>query len=189
MLSLYEVIAALFSLAYLYFTAKLHPIGWFCAFVSTAMYTWIFFDVSLWMESLLNIFYLVMALYGFYRWVCYQKTADKTIQSWSMQQHLKVCLPTMLLVGVMGYTLNYFSLSSMTYIDSFTTCFSIVATLMLIEKVIDNWLYWVVIDSFSIYMYLEKGLWVTCLLYSVYIVFALHNYFAWLKLQKLTYAH
>lgn len=189
MLSMYEVIAALFCMAYLYFTATLHPAGWFCAFVSTAIYTWLFFDVNLWMESLLNIFYLVMALYGFYCWVLNQKTVDKPVQSWTMSQHLKVGVPTVLVALMIGFILNYFSLSSMTYLDSLTTCFAIVATFMLIDKVIDNWIYWIAIDSLSIYMYLEKGLWVTSCLYCIYIAFALYNYFSWLKLHKVSYAY
>ena len=187
--SLFELLATFFSLGYLYFMARLHPLGWVCALVSTGLYTWLFFDVNLWMESLLNLFYLVMAFYGFYQWTLNHHQIEQTIQSWPLSKHLKVCFILMGVVCVLGSMLHHFTTSTMTYLDSFTTCFSILATFMLIDKVIDNLLYWIVIDSFSIYMYVEKGLWLTSLLYCVYIAFALHNYFAWIKLKKVTYAN
>ena len=63
-----ETVAVVLSIAYLLLAMKENSLCWYCAFFSTAIYVWIFGDVSLYMESALNIYYMVMAVYGWYQW-------------------------------------------------------------------------------------------------------------------------
>jgi nicotinamide mononucleotide transporter len=69
----------------------------------------------------------------------------------------------------------------MPYIDSFTTWGSIITTFMVAHKVVENWLYWIVIDAISIYLYIDRELYQTVGLYSIYLILAVIGYIAWRK--------
>jgi nicotinamide mononucleotide transporter len=72
----------------------------------------------------------------------------------------------------------------MPIVDSFTTVFSIIATYMITKKVLENWLYWIVIDAVSIYLYLSRDLHLTSFLFMLYAIIAIFGYFSWLKKMK-----
>ena len=69
----------------------------------------------------------------------------------------------------------------MPIIDSFTTVFSIFATFMVAKKILGNWLYWIVIDIASVYLYDSRDLKQTAFLFIVYTAFAIYGYFSWIK--------
>ena len=56
---------------------------------------------------------------------------------------------------------------------------------MVAKKILENWLYWIVIDAAAIYLYLEKGLYLTALLFAAYILIALVGYIAWCRDYRL----
>jgi len=65
------------------------------------------------------------------------------------------------------------------YLDSFTTWASVVTTFMVARKILENWFYWLVIDSVSIYLYFDRELYFTSLLFAIYIVIIFFGWFAW----------
>ena len=67
------------------------------------------------------------------------------------------------------------------YIDSATTVFALFSTFMLAQKVIENWLYWIIIDAVSIYIYIQKGFYLTAILFVLYTVLAVVAYLTWKK--------
>ena len=64
----WEILAVLLALAYLWLATRENILCWYCALVSTAIYTALFWNVSLLMESALNVYYMAMAVYGWYQW-------------------------------------------------------------------------------------------------------------------------
>jgi len=66
-------------------------------------------------------------------------------------------------------------------LDSFTTWGSVVTTFMVVRKVLENWIYWLVIDSISIYLYIDRELYFTSMLFVVYIVIIFFGWLSWLK--------
>jgi len=70
------------------------------------------------------------------------------------------------------------------YTDGFPTVFCFVATFMVTRKVLENWIYWVVIDFFSIFLYFSRGLYLSSLLYIVFTVLAVFGFFAWYNQYK-----
>ncbi len=182
-----ELIAMLLSLAYIILAAKGSLWCWPAAFISTAIYSIIFYDVSLLMDSALNIYYLVMAIYGYWVW---QKSASKsdifltkktplTFISWSSSQHIKACFLLTIISFVLGYIMANHTSASFPYLDTFTTIFAVFTTYLVTQKVLENWLYWIVIDFVSIYLYIEKELLPTAILFAIYIVIAIYGYIKW----------
>ncbi len=183
-----ELVAMLLALAYVVLAAQGSLWCWPAAFVSTALYTYIFYDVLLLMDSALNVYYLLMAVYGYWVW---QKGASSNneqrslaIVSWQLSFHLKICLILTVISLVLGYLMANYTPANFPYLDTFTTVFAVFATYLVTQKVLENWLYWIVIDAVSIYLYVEKDLTPTVVLFGIYIIIATWGYFKWLSLYK-----
>lgn len=181
-----ELIAMLLSLAYVLWAAAGSIWCWPAAFISTALYSYIFYDVSLLMDSALSVYYLVMAIYGYWVW---HKPADNKhkaleIASWQLSFHIKACTILAIISFSLGYIMANYTTADFPYLDTFTTVFAVFATYLVTQKVLENWLYWLVIDAISIYLYLEKDLMPTVVLFCIYIIIATWGYFKWYNLYK-----
>ena len=134
-----ETVAVVLSIAYLLFAMKENSLCWYCAFFSTAIYVWIFGDVSLYMESALNIYYMLMAIYGWYQWQRGgQDQGGLEITRWSLSNHSLVIVGVLIATVISGYLLTENTEARLPYLDSFTTWASVIATLMVARKIIEN---------------------------------------------------
>ena len=178
--SVLELMAVMFALAYLVLAVKENSLCWYAAGISTLIFLFIFWNVKLYMESGLQIYYLAMAIFGWYQWRGAQsETASLQVSKWSAKQHVIALALIATLTLVSGSLLNSGTDASLPYLDSFTTWASVVTTFMVARKVLENWIYWLVIDSVSIYLYIDRELYFTSLLFAVYIVIIFFGWFAW----------
>ncbi|MBW8183759.1 nicotinamide riboside transporter PnuC [Shewanella nanhaiensis] len=178
-LTAWEGIAVILAAAYLLLAMKGSIWCWFAAFASTAIYTALFWKVSLLMESVLNVYYMAMAIYGFQQWSKGKRDDTGGVISWSLNRHLKIIAVTAAISLLMGYLMANHTSASFPYLDAATTCYAVMTTYLVAKKVLENWLYWVVIDLVSIYLYLQKGLMLTSLLFILYVGMAIGGYFLW----------
>jgi nicotinamide mononucleotide transporter len=185
-LPFWELIAVASALIYVVLAAKENIWCWPAALISTVIYTVIFYDVYLWMESLLQVYYIAMAIYGWYCWSYINQRTQKTlhIQSWSMSFHLKAILLLSVTSLSVGWLMATYTPTHFPYIDAATTVFSVFTTYLVAQKVLENWLYWIVINAVSVYLYLEKDLEPTAALLVLYFFMALYGYFQWLAKFK-----
>ena len=180
--SLLELTAVVFAVAYLLLAVKENVLCWSAALVSTAIFLFIFWQVKLYMESGLQIYYIVMACYGWYQWTrAGPNEGALTVSSWSLQNHVIAVLVILTATFFSGYILDTGSDARLPFLDSFTTWASIVTTYMVAKKILENWIYWLVIDSVSIYLYLDRALYFTSMLFVVYIIIIFFGWFSWLK--------
>lgn len=177
-----ETLAVALGVAYLVLAMRENSLCWYCAFFSTALYVWIFGDVSLYMESALNVYYMGMAIYGWFQWqrggINHEGLA---IVRWTVKQHGLAISTIVLIALVSGYLLSIGTDARLPYLDSLTTWGSILTTVMVARKVLENWLYWIAINTISIYLYLDRGLEQTALMFMLYLVLAILGYYAWRK--------
>lgn len=179
-----ELAAVVFAMAYLLLAVRENVLCWLFALLSTAIYTVLFWDVSLLMESALNVYYMAMAVYGWYQWTGGGSKDDSQhhalqVQSMSGRQHAAVVVTIAVLCFASGYLLTEHSGAAWPYVDSFTTWASVITTYLVARKYLQNWLYWIVIDTVSIPLYIERGLHLTALLFVAYVVIAVIGYFKW----------
>ena len=182
-MSHWETIAVILGVAYLLLAMKQSQWCWYAPFGSPAIFSWLFFDVSLLMESALNVYYLAMAIYG---WVAWHKGAHSEneslkIQSWTMNQHALAIFSVLTISLCSGYLLSENTSAIMPYLDSFTTWGAILTTWMVTRKVLENWLYWLVIDGAAIVLYIDRELYLTALLMALYLLLATIGWFIWRK--------
>lgn len=176
-----EIVAVILALAYLLLAMMERIECWYAAFVSTVIYIFLFWDVDLLMESALQIYYLAMAVYGWWQWRDHSnKEQDLTIHTWSLRRHLSVLLVLLVLVLVSGYLLSENTTAALPYLDSFTTWGAVITTYMVTRKVLENWLYWIVIDGVSVYLYIDRGLYLTALLFVLYVIIVICGFLRWL---------
>ena len=180
--SWWEVPAVVLAILYLVLAARENIWCWGAAFVSTAIYIYVFFDVNLFLESALQIYYLAMAVYGWYQWrQPTDQSATLPISTWSLKKHVVVIAVTGAVVVTSGYLLRENTSAALPYVDAFTTWYAVVTTYMVTRKILENWVYWFVIDSVSVYLYYSRGLYLTALLFIAYLVIIVFGYLKWKK--------
>ena len=177
-----ETIAVLFSIIYVILAAKNNIWCWLFGGISVILYIYICFIAELFAETALQIFYLFMTVYGYYNWA--KKNKKTKIKQWHPTKHLLCILLGSFLMFLMGFLLTIYTSSKLPLVDSFTTVFSIIATYMVAKRILENWLYWIVINIASIYLYFNRNLELTSLLFATYTIIAIFGYFHWLKKIK-----
>lgn len=181
-----EWLVTLLALCYVFLAAKNWPIAW--VFGGLACMGWAYLDVvkyRLYSDALLQIFYVIMAIVGLYRW---RAAADKELRISKMQAKdhfwmLVLSVSTGLLLAI--FVGAYFPAAA-TYWDAITTSASVGATFLLLNRKLENWLYWVVIDLTYIGIYASRGAWFFAALMLVYVLVAIGGYFNWRKILATT---
>ena len=178
----FEIVAAILAITYL-ILAMLEDIRcWIAWIISSLMYFFVMYSANLYMEALLQIFYIFIGLYGLYQW---RFKADKKdalkITTWSIKNHLMVIGALVFLTSSSGYVLMIYTAAASPFIDAFTTWGAIVASYLVAKKILENWFYWFVIDFVSVFLFISRELYPTAFLFVVYLVLVVFGYSAWRK--------
>lgn len=180
----WEWLAASLGILYVIFAAKESIWCWPMAFMSTIIYTVLFWEGQLPMQALLNFYYMGMAVYGFMLWRKHDDSGETLkISTRPLKFHL-------LFIGsglILSYLIAQYLISLGTrlpYLDAGVMVFSIMTTVLMAKKIMENWLYWIVIDSAAIALYWQTGFYVTIIMFIVYLVLAVYGYKSWRKLHN-----
>ncbi len=178
--SLPEIIAVVAAVLYLVLAIRQDILCWLFAAISTAIYIWLFVVAKLYMESVLNVFYLVMAGYGWYVWSSAGASGEsRPVVVWPLRTHAAAVVSIVVISAVNGYLLGTYSDAAFPYVDSLTTWSAIWATFLVARKVLENWWYWLVIDIASILIYWTRDLQLTSFLFAVYVIMIPFGLYSW----------
>jgi len=176
----WEVLAVVLAVVYLVLAIRQNIWCWAAAALSTLLYLFIMFQAKLYMESALQVFYLLMAAYGWYEWRHGGAGGDALqVTRWPLRFHLIAGLLVLFLVFISGGLLSRYSQAALPFLDSFTTWGAVVATFMVARKVLENWIYWFVIDAVSIGLYFSRELYFTSALFLAYLFMIVVGYHSW----------
>ena len=177
-----EVVAVVTAVLYLLFAIRQQIICWLFAAISTAIYIWLFVAAKLYMESVLNVFYLVMAGYGWYIWSSGKTNGhDRPVVVWPLSTHAIASAAIVVASAINGYLLSAYTDAAFPYIDSLTTWSAIWATFLVARKVLENWWYWLVIDIASVLIYWSRDLQLTSVLFGIYVIMIPIGLISWTK--------
>lgn len=177
-----EAFAVIFSIAYVILAAYQNNWCWLAAIISVSLYIYICFTAKLYSETGLQLFYLVMAFYGWWQWT--RKSKENKIAEiiiLDLKKNLQI-----LILGI-GITLPFFFITknytdaALPFSDALVTAFSLIATFMVTKKILENWIYWIAIDSLAVFIYLNRGLQLTAILYFIYVIIAVVGFINWRK--------
>ena len=148
------------------------------------MVHWIFNNIAFLLEIsavIFGVFYVVAGIYGWITWKN-QKQQNEVYQH-TLLSHLYIIITGVLLsVGLYFVLSTFFNEAQKPLIDSFTTIFSFIATYLTAKKWIENWIYWIVIDLITTYLYFSRALEIYALLMFFYSFIAIYGYFQWKKI-------
>ena len=168
--SLTEVIAAALAVVYLLLAIRQQLACWVAAFISSCLYVWVLFGARLYMESALNAFFAAMAVYGYWQWQQGKGGAALQVCRWPIARHAAGALGVIGLSIVSSYFLRRFTPAAWPFVDSMVTWSSVFATFLVARKVYENWHWWLVIDSVSLCLYFTRRLYLTMLLFALYVL-------------------
>jgi nicotinamide mononucleotide transporter len=179
-LQIWEVLAVILAVIYLVLAIRQNIWCWAAAAISTLLYLYIMFEARLYMESALQLFYLAMAGYGWYQWrQGGDDGASLSVSTWPWRRHLFAVSSVLVLVFLSGELLTRYSDAALPFLDSLTTWGAVIATFMVTRKILENWIYWFVIDAVSIVLYLDRELYFTAILFAAYLVMIVVGYRSW----------
>ncbi|MEA1876142.1 MAG: nicotinamide riboside transporter PnuC [Bacteroidota bacterium] len=180
-----EIAGAVISLIYLYFSIKQRILLWPFGVMSALFYILIYFQNKLYADMGLQVYYVVISIYGWMVWSRKSELSGKrnlNISHISLFQTIMLIVVFIILSGIFNWILIEFTDSDVPFWDAITTAGGVVATWMLARKYIEHWLFWVLLNIISIGLYIYKGLYPTTILFAVYTTMALVGYRTWKKL-------
>jgi nicotinamide mononucleotide transporter len=165
-----EMVAAVLAVAYLLLAIRQHIGCWAAAFLSSCLYVWVMFGARLYMASVLNAFYAAMAVYGYRQWTGGRGGRPLAVSRWPLSRNFLGLLAVIGMSMVSSFFLRRFTPAVWPFADSMEAWGSVFATFLVARKVYENWHWWLVIDSLSMWLYYTRGLYVTMLLFGLYLV-------------------
>lgn len=181
--SIMEWVAFSFGALYVIFMAWERTFAWVCALISSLAYVYVCFTTDLFLESILQLFYAVMGIYGWITWS--KRSSEEWIPiHWRLKNHMVFLLIGVVLSFVVGLFFDLRTAQVNPYMDAGITIFSLTATFLSVKKVVENWYYWLIIDAFSFYLYGAQGLYVSALLFLIYMVFSVVGLVKWRRRIK-----
>jgi nicotinamide mononucleotide transporter len=181
----WEIAAALMGVAYILLAAKESQWCWLFAFFSTVIYTALFWEGQLPMQALLNFYYMGMAVYGFWLWHRHGVAEDSlAISSWGWSKNLLFIMGGLIVSAILTYYLETTAQSQSPTLDAYITVFSVMNTWLMAKKIIQNWLYWIIIDAAAVMLYIETAYYATALLFILNTILAAVGFMSWVKLYQ-----
>ncbi len=181
-----ELLGTVFGLASVYYASRTNILTWPTGIVNEAFLFLLFFQVQLYADMFLQIYFFIVTIYGWYRWR--RKTAENKITSTTMPIRLGLIatiamgtlLAGMLLRNIHVYFPEYFKIpAAYPFADSFVLVCSILATVLLARKKWETWLLWLAVDLVSIVMYFKKEVYFLGLEYILFLGLAGFGLYNW----------
>ena len=176
-----EAVAVVSGLTYVLLILRRNRWGWVSGALSSSIYVLIAARAQLPMQSVLQAYYVVMAVYGWISWTRNATEQEGRIFRWPLRRHL-LAISLILAVSVLSAQL----LASETraawpLLDSLTTWTSFLATWLVARSVLENWLYWITADSIMVFLYVQQGYPPSAGLFFSYMVIASFGFRGWLR--------
>ena len=181
--NLAEIIGMVFAICYLLLAVRQIIWCWLAWILSSCLYLYVMFNAGLYMEAALQIFYVAMGFYGWMQWSKGGTEDHLVVRRWGLDGHLFAVAVILILTLLSGEVLSNYTAAAMPFMDALTTWGAIVTTYMVAKKLIENWIYWFVIDSISIYLFISRELYFTAGLFFVYLFIIIFGYRSWKQME------
>ncbi|MFV8817063.1 nicotinamide riboside transporter PnuC [Haliea sp. E17] len=178
--TLVEIAATLCGLVYILFMIRERIICWPFGIAGSMLSIYLFVENHLYSEAILYLFYVVMGFWGWQRWARRETLAhNNPVVHYSFLQHLPLLLASALGSFALGWFFSTFTDAARPWFDATTTVFSFTATYFEVKKVLETWLYWIVLNAASIWLYADRSLDIYAALICVYTVLSVWGLVQW----------
>lgn len=175
-----EAVAVALAIAYLVLAIRENRWCWPAGIGSSLLYLSVFYRAGLYMESALQVFYVSIAVYGWRAWRPQRAAGTPLIiHRWPLHRHGMAAAVIAILTLTSGWLLDHYTAAAAPYLDSFVSWSAVLTTWMVARKLLENWLYWLVIDSVTLWLALDSGLHLTAALFALYLVLVVIGFWTW----------
>lgn len=187
-ISYVELIGTLFGLASVYFASRANILTWGTGIVNEMFLFILFFQVQLYADMFLQIYFFVVTIYGWYKWNA--KTSENKFSETCFRNKIFLAATTLIGTVISGFLFTnihlylpaYFKIqAAYPFTDSFVMVSSIVATILLAKKKIENWYLWIAVDLVCVVLYFKKGVYFLSLEYFIFLGLASYGLYNWKK--------
>lgn len=187
-----EIFGAVTGIVYVFLEIRQNIWLWPVGIVTSAVYIWVFLTSKFYADMSLQGYYLAISCAGWYWWIKGSGKGENKGRRDEEPELLKVTrlkLKTGIILGVIFVALYFFMWSFLSKLtdspvpewDSFVTSLSIIATWMLARKIYEHWFLWIVVNTASVILFINRGLYPTVILYLVYGIMSFAGLTAWKK--------
>ena len=179
-----EIIAVVFGILSVWFSKKNNILVYPTGMISTSIFTYLLFKWSLLGDMMINAYYFMMSIYGWYIWTRKVNNIVTPISKVSSPEKITSLIIFFCSLSFVYGIYNYFDKwgSYTSYIDNFTTAIFFVAMWLMANRKIENWIFWIIGNIISIPLYFYKGLTFTSIQYIIFTVIAISGYYTWKKI-------
>lgn len=185
---LLEILGFTIGIIYLWYEYHANPRMWFASIVMPLISMWIYFRKGLYADFAINIYYVVIAVYGYLAWTFHgdrkKRRKPLPVTRTPLWAAAVAAAAFAVLWAAIWWLLENATDSTVPVADAFTTALSIVAMWMLARKYAEQWLAWLAVDAVCVGLYIYKGIYFYATLYAVYTVIAWLGYRKWLALMR-----
>lgn len=175
-----EMVAFVLSLAMVAANMRVMPVAWPLAIVSSLLYFGLFWSYQLYGDGSLQIFFAVVSLWGWWQWLRgTDQGAPLQVRHLPRRAWLPVFGAGLLLWPAIGWFLDTRTPTDVPYWDAFPTAFSLIGQWLLARKYVENWPTWIGVNLVATALFAYKGLYLTVLLYAVFVVLSVLGWKAW----------
>ncbi|MES2317841.1 MAG: nicotinamide riboside transporter PnuC [Pseudomonadota bacterium] len=166
----FEILSFVLAVITVVLNIRQNPWAWFFAIVSSAMYGIVFYNSLLYGDMGLQVVFIVLACWGWYQWLyggaqhdtLSVSTSSQTGWAWGIAAWLAGFV-------VLAYLLGRYTKSDVAVYDGFLTAGSLLGTVLLSRKKVENWIVWIVVDILYVGLYIYKDLMLTAILYALFV--------------------
>jgi len=174
-----EWVSLLAGVAYALLAVRRNRWCWAFGAVSSAILAWLAFHGRLPMQAVLQACYVAMAFWGFWQWSRGGDGDALAITTWPLRVHVMLAIGIVAVALLLAPLVERLTAAAWPRVDTATMLASLLATSMVAIAKLENWLYWIVIDAVSMFLYGAQQLWLPALLYLLYLGIAISGYVAW----------
>ena len=183
-----EIFAVVFGILSVWFSKKNNILVYPTGMISTSIFTYLLFKWSLLGDMMINAYYFMMSIYGWYIWTRKVNNIVTPISKVSSPEKITSLIIFFFSLSFVYGIYNYFDKwgSYTSYIDNFTTAIFFVGMWLMAKRKIESWRFWIVGNIISIPLYFYKGLTFTSFQYIIFTVIAILGYYSWKKILNKT---
>lgn len=174
-------IVTITGIIYVVLAARENIWCWFWGGLSCSLWAYAdFYLYQLYADGVLQIFYVLMSFWGLWQWKFSQKDqAPLPISRMTTREHIRMWIGGLGGGLVVGYFFGTYTDAAATYPDAITTVFAILTTILVVQKKLENWLYWILIDFTYLFIYGSRGAYLFVVIMLIYLFVAVYGYRNW----------
>lgn len=181
-----DITTTLLGLIYIFLEYRASILLWLVGIIMPALDIVLYYTHGLYGDAAMAVYYTLAAIYGWLVWKFGRKHQQKEGDEMPITHMPKRLYPATILFFVVAWAVTWFVLSHYTnsnvpVLDGFTNALSFVGLWALARKYVEQWLFWILVDAVSCYLYVIKGIPFKASLYGLYVVIAVMGYFKWKK--------